>query len=413
MFSLVWSLPTTIIVLSFLYGLTTVYSAIKDLKKTTWIDIEVNDDVSNTPHVAIVIPLYREDKESIEETFRSILNQRYPLNKITVYVILENGDDQTKNYVDEIYRVFTEMGIAIHIHINDGNRVGKAKAMNGVLNKIIDEKHSVVIVLDAGDRISDSYYIYKCIELLKRGYKIVGTKVYRVGNGIIAKLSYIDTILWYNISFPGIHSITKVPFLSGEGLAISMDFLKDVGGFPEVLAEDAYIAMLSFIKSEKVAFLNSVVLEGAPSTLGSLVKQRLRWYRGGIECLKEFVLKYYKNVNKGKAVAIIIAYLQIVALTAPFISLIVILMSVFVKVPYPVQLLAKIELISLLVSPIFLYITNKVKDPVIFLAPFSWILQSILALVSLLPVKISWLKTSARSKVYVNSMDYSTKPVRL
>lgn len=414
MLTLLWCFPTSIIILSFLYGIPTIYNIVKDLKKNTWINVNVGsvNELENS-RVAIIVPLYREDKHSIEESLNSILNQEYPFDKITVYIVLESNDNQTKEYVDKFIEKFLEMGLAVHVHINSGSRLSKARAMNKVLSKIIDSDYNVIVVLDGGDKIIDRYYIQKCVKLIKRGYKVIGAKVYRVGKGFIARLSYIDTVLWYNVNFPSIYSLTKVPFLSGEGLALSTDFLKDIGGFPEVLAEDVYIAMLSFIRNEKVAFLNSIVFEGAPSTFESLIRQRLRWYKGGIECFKHFVLKYSRNVDKARAIAIVVAYLQIVALTAPFISLIIILSSIFIEVPRHVQLLARIELISLFSAPIVLYLANKVKDPVVFLAPFNWILQSFLALTALLPIKISWFRTSTRSKIYEDSIEYSKRVVKL
>ncbi|MEM1644297.1 MAG: glycosyltransferase family 2 protein [Ignisphaera sp.] len=398
------SVPATIIVMSFLYGIATLYSLIKDLKKKIWLDSSANPSKSESdilPRIAVIVPLYKEDRQHIMETFESISSQLYPLDKIAVFIVLENGDYSTRKYVEELKHILIEAKILVHIHINNGPRTSKAAAINSVLQKIID-KYDVVLILDAGDRILDRNYIVKCVELIRNGYNIIGAKVYRVGRNIIAKFSYIDTVLWYNVNLPVIHSITKVPFLSGEGMVVTTNFLKRIGLLPEVLAEDSYIAMLGLIYNERIGLINSVILEGAPSSLSGLVKQRLRWYRGGLECLKDFFIKYRKRVPSNVVIRICIAYFQLIALTAPFISLIVIAISLFIEVPSFLLILAKIEIISILLSPGALYIVNEIKDKTIFLAPFNWFLQSFIALIAIIPVNIPWLRTTNRASIDIS-----------
>lgn len=403
MIMVLWGIPTAVIIMSFLYGISALYSAISNLKRKVWMNVNLENSIDDNyaPEVAIVLPLYREDKQSIMETFKSIAQQSYPSNKLSTYIVLENGDEDTKKHVEELKTILTSVGIEVGIYLNDGKRLGKARAINKVLRDIMKNQYVAIAILDAGDKVMDRYYIRKCVELVKNGYSIVGTKVYRVGRGIIARLSYVDTILWYNIGFPGIYAMTKTPFVSGEGMVIAMNFLRRIGMFPEVLAEDAYVAMLGLIYGEKIAFVNSMIFEGAPTTFKSLIKQRLRWYRGSLECLKDIVLKYRNNVAMPICIRACLAYMNVLALIAPFISLVIIVLSPFLHVPSYTLGIAKIEIISLFMSPIILYLVSEVKGPVIFLAPFNWILQSFIALLALIPIKMPWFRTSARSKIEI------------
>ncbi len=404
MFVFIWYIPTTIIVLSFVYGISSIYSIIRNLKEQVWIKIEnnKNSDNTETPLVAILLPFYREDRESVRRTFQSIARQNYPKDKLDIFIILENNDTETYNIVKESINILTDLRFKITIFINKGSRRSKAHAMNNLL-KNISGKYDIVIVLDAGDIIYDNKYIYKVSKLIKNGYSIVGTKVYRISDSVIGKLSYIDTILWYNVGLPGLTKLIRIPLVSGEGLALSMEFLNIIGGFPEVLAEDAYLSIKACQYGRRIALLDSIVYEGAPSDLFSYIKQRIRWYRGSIQCLKDIIIRHRKVLRGGTKIALAMAYLQPIALMAPFLSLLIISLSLFVEIPSITIVIAKIELLSISLAPIYL-ILNGYKDKIVVLAPLNWIFQGIIALVALMPIRMSWLRTTSRSFIDISSI---------
>jgi len=404
----IWYIPTTIIVLSFVYGIPSIYSIIRNLKEQVWIKIENNKNPENpeTPLVAILLPFYREDRESVRRTFQSIARQKYPKDKLDIFIILENNDIETYNIVKESINILIDSGFKTTIFINKGSRRSKAHAMNNLL-KNISGKYDVVMVLDAGDIIYDNRYIYKASKLIKNGYSIVGTKVYRISNSVIGKLSYIDTILWYNVGLPGLTKLIRVPLVSGEGLALSMEFLNIIGGFPEVLAEDAYLSIKAYQYGRRIALLDSIVYEGAPSTLSSYVKQRIRWYRGSLQCLKDVIIRYRKVLRCRTKIALAMAYLQPIALMAPFISLLIVSSSLFIEIPSIIIVIAKIELLSISLAPLYLII-NGYRDKIIVLAPLNWIFQGIIALIALMPIRMPWLRTSSRSFIDVSSIHQIT-----
>jgi cellulose synthase/poly-beta-1,6-N-acetylglucosamine synthase-like glycosyltransferase len=343
-----------------------------------------------------------EDERAVEETFRSIARQRYEIVRPDVYVVLEKEDRATLNIVLKYIDVLVEKGLDVYIFVNGDRRKTKASSINALL-KFISNLYEAITVFDGGDKVLDERYVEKATELIVRGYCVVGAKVYRVGYNIVGKLSYIDTILWYEVGLPGIAKIVRAPPVSGEGLTVSMKFLTAVGGFPEVLAEDAYLSILAAKHGCSIALVDTVILEGAPMNLRSMVKQRMRWYRGYIECLKHILTKYRKYLDKKIIMLLIYTYLQPVALTAPFISAIILVIALFIKVPTIVVALAKIELISIAAAPMYLVLTRKLLDPVIVLVPLHWVFQGAIALATLMPIKVSWMRTLQRS--YISSHD--------
>jgi cellulose synthase/poly-beta-1,6-N-acetylglucosamine synthase-like glycosyltransferase len=349
-----------------------------------------------------------EDERAVEETFRSIARQRYEIVRPDVYVVLEKEDRATLNIVLKYIDVFAEKDLGVYIFVNGDKRKTKASSINALL-KFISNLYEAVTVFDGGDKVLDERYVEKATKLIVRGYCVVGAKVYRAGYSIVGKLSYIDTILWYEVGLPGIAKIVGTPPVSGEGLTVSMKFLTAVGGFPEVLAEDAYLSILAAKHGCSIALLDTAILEGAPMNLRSMVKQRMRWYRGYIECLKHTLTKYRRYLDKKTIMLLTYTYLQPVALTAPFISVVILALALvpFIKVPTIVVTLAKIELISIATAPMYLVLTRKLLDPVIVLVPLHWIFQGAIALATLMPVKVSWMRTLQRS--YISSHDINMR----
>jgi len=406
MLEFLWYIPSAVILLSFLYGVPSFYSVLRNLKDFVWLKVANGNNQgvspSRTIKVAIVVPLYMEDERAVEETFRSIARQRYEIVRPDVYVVLEKEDKTTLNIVLRYIDVLTEKDLNVYVFVNGDRRKTKASSINALL-KFISNLYEAVTVFDGGDKVLDERYVEKATKLIVRGYCVVGAKVYRVGYNIIGKLSYIDTILWYEVGLPGIAKIVGTPPVSGEGLTVSMKFLTAVGGFPEVLAEDAYLSILAARHGCGIGLLDTVILEGAPMNLRSMVKQRMRWYRGYIECLKHTLTRHRRYLDKKTIMLLTYTYLQPVALTAPFIAIVILAVVPFVKVPAVVVTLAKIELISIATAPMYLVLTRKLLDPVIVLVPLHWIFQGAIALAALMPVKVSWMRTLQRS--YISSHD--------
>lgn len=408
MLQFIWGISTSIILFSFIYGIPFLHSALRDLKRIVWISINPSSNSrrdgngsADLPTILIVLPFYREDRNSIEETFTSISRQRYPREKIHVLIVLENGDEQTNNNVLELSSILSNAGVNFKIVVNTSERRCKSTAINKAI-KLFNELPDIIVVLDAGDRIVDEAYLHKIAYLIASlGYSVVGTKVYRVSSNIIGRLSYIDTLLWYNIGLPGLVKLMKVPLVSGEGLALSKSFLEEIGGLPEVLAEDAYLAMLAISRNRRIALLDSIIFEAAPSTITSYVKQRMRWYRGALECFKDVMTKHRHRVRGRTLVMLAIAYLQPIALVAPLISVIVVFSSIVVEVPYITLLVAKAELISITLAPLYLALSMRYIDPVLFLEPINWVFQGIIVLATIMPFRIPWLRTSSRGRIAI------------
>ena len=242
--------------------------------------------------IALLLPFYRESNESVSVTLKSILKQTYPKNLIKAYLIVEADDDKAKEIVESSSTLLDGAGLDYEvIEASSRRRYGKADALNTALPKVLED---AIIVFDADDEIPPNY-IEEVVRMIKDGYEAVTTKVYRLGEGIYAKLLALDTFFWYDIMLQFYSRMNQyVPF-SGEGMAVKTEVIKGIGGFPPSLTEDAYLTIELSVRRKKIAYLsNTYIIEKAPRSFSAHVGQRLRWFQGYLECLTALTAKLSK-----------------------------------------------------------------------------------------------------------------------
>jgi len=384
-------ISASLLILPLIYGSISIFSILKRLSSKVWVDI-INDNTNNLPIIAILLPFYHETFHDMLLTIKSIVRQDYPKDKIEVFIVLEHDDKTTFKYVNVIRELLIRHRIRPHIIINDGPRSSKAYALNKAL-KLIPKNCEVVVVYDAGDVVLDKQHLRKVARLIKEGTDVIGVKVYRVGRNIIGKLSFLDTLLWYNVALPGLFKVIGYPLLSGEGLAISSSFLMRIGGFPDKLTEDSYLTIYLALLRGKVRLLNVTIYEGAPQSLKSLIKQRIRWYRGYFECLIDVLLKYLRKLRLIDALKLMLIYGEPLALVSTTISLTLIIMSLFTSIHPFIFLLALLSFSLVIMAPLYLILDLKIRSKVILLAPFYWFFQGLIVLLALTPIHMPWFRT--------------------
>lgn len=362
-----------------------------NLKEKVWLKPEPRFD---TP-TAILLPLYNEECRSVEKTINSILKQNYRRELLRVIIIVELNDTKTENCARAAYDTLIRNGINCQVIVRHEARSSKAAALNDAL-KYVNEP--VIVVYDADDEIKDPYQISRGVSLIMNGYDAVGVKVLRVGDTITQTLSYIDTFFWINVSLPGITTISGYPLLSGEGLFVSRKALEIIGGFPDSLTEDSMLTV-EFAKHKlKIGLLDSIIYENAPKTLSAVVKQRIRWHRGYVQCL----LRTFKSPIPTRLKVIIgMSYTSPISLIVIAFSLAYVFMYIPLSAIFHIHILPEIFILSIfsiatvLSAPLYLitskaYIPRKESFLVLLL---YWSLLGLVTIYSFIAPKIQWYKT--------------------
>jgi cellulose synthase/poly-beta-1,6-N-acetylglucosamine synthase-like glycosyltransferase len=234
------------------------------------------------PFLTVIVALYREKWEDIEMTLLSLSRQTYPREKYEVLLVVEADDSKVRSYAQVGISRLTEAGICARVVVNDGTRCLKASA----LNRAIHEANGTICAFyDASDDIQESQ-LQDAVSLMEeRNYDVVQSIVLRNGKSFLSRLLLIDTVFWFGKYLPFLLGCAQGVPLSGEGLFVRKSVLDEVGGFPAVLTEDAYLGIILSERNKRFGLVSSVITEKAPRNIKAHFVQRLRWNRGYLTCL--------------------------------------------------------------------------------------------------------------------------------
>ncbi len=227
------------------------------------------------PTVTIAVPAYNEEN-TIAKTLDSILNIDYPKKNLQVLVINDGSQDRTQERVKPYLK---------HKHItliNQENK-GKGAAMNEALRNATGE---YFVCLDA-----DSEVHPKTLKQLLRHFTeddiAAVIPVMKIKNDV--KLNLLQKLQWYeylvNVWFKKVMgALDCVHVAPGPFSTYRKDKVIAVGGFAEDnITEDLEMTLrLQRHNYRIVQSMKGEVYTGAMPTLKTYLKQRNRWFKGGV-----------------------------------------------------------------------------------------------------------------------------------
>jgi len=358
--------------------------------------------------VAVLLPFHKEHPLSVMRTARSIANQTYPPELITVYILIEGEDNITRRSIPTLVNFFRFRGMSVRVIYTQSTYIGKPRAMNQALPHVEED---VVVVFDADDIVPEKY-ISLVVGEIKKGAAAVTTKVYRLGDRLHSKFIALDTFIWYDIYLPVYMKFIGYAPMSGEGLAVRREILNKIGGFPESLTEDAYLTIELAKIGEKISYLDSIfIIERAPLSFKALINQRMRWFKGYYECLRA-LWRYRRDLGHLKTLKLAVTYMGPIISMATTLSYTIFFFYIFgslfgavyitslIKsaISGPVYYLAAFMFFggNLFFTGIILYYFSDTRfesyTPYIYVAFIYWYIIGIVALLSLFSSR-EWYKT--------------------
>lgn len=278
---------------------------------------------AKTPLVSVVMPAYNEERY-IVQSIRSILDMDYPADRLDIIIVDDGSADNTYR----VAKAFEGKNLRVLTKENGG----KGAALNFGIRHA---KGEFVATMDA-----DSYLTKDALnELLPH---FADPEVMAVTPAVRIRptdswLKEFQRVEYLMILFSRklLSFIDSVPVTPGPFSIFRTKIFAEIGGFDEKnLVEDQEIALRIQAANHKIASsLTATVFTEPPDNMGDLIKQRVRWQRGGIRNYWKY--RFLMKPEYGDF-GMYFVPLNFAALSAFFVILGIMLYSI-ITTPYYVQ----------------------------------------------------------------------------
>ena len=253
---------------------------------------------AKTQHKFAAVISARNERDVIGNLIASIKSQNYPKDKLDVFVIADNCDDDTA-------QVARDAGAIVYERFNK-TQVGKGYALDWLF-KIIKKDHADAgyegyMIFDA-DNVLDKNYVKEMNKVFDNGYDCLTS--YRNSknfddNWISAGYSiwFLREARYLNNSRMQLGTSCAV---SGTGFLVSSKIIEENGGWiHHLLTEDIEFTCDSVTKGVKIGYAAKAMLyDEQPTTFKQSYTQRLRWAKGFYQVFAHYGMKLFRGIFKG------------------------------------------------------------------------------------------------------------------
>ncbi|MGB9719266.1 MAG: glycosyltransferase [Candidatus Anstonellales archaeon] len=267
------------------------------------------------PKISVIIPAYNEEK-NLERCVLSVINADYPKNKIEIIIVDDGSTDDTYKVAKALRRKYP--GI---VRAYTKKNSGKADSVNMGIEKASGE---IIATLDA-----DSYITPKVIEKMLPYFKEEGvmavTAAVKASNkkGLLERLQAVEYI-YTLFSRKVMEFIEAIYVTPGPFSMFKAELFKEIGGFDRNnILEDQEIAMRIQSYNYKIrSSLDADVYTEVPRTFSSLLKQRIRWHRGGLRNSYKYLHLISPKYGDMGLIVLPLGFLSVLAIFAVFFVLV-------------------------------------------------------------------------------------------
>jgi cellulose synthase/poly-beta-1,6-N-acetylglucosamine synthase-like glycosyltransferase len=231
------------------------------------------------PKFSIIVPTKNEETV-IRRCLDGILNVDYPKEKMQIIVVDGNSVDQTLKICSEFSEKYPE-NIRV---ICEKTAKGKPAALNLALPYVNGE---IVGVFDA-DSLPDKevlskaafYFVDKKLMALQGRTISLNEK-----SNVLTRVIATEEKAWFQALLSGREKLQLFVPLTGSCQFIRRNVVEELNGWEEdSLTEDVEFALRLVEKKHLIKYAPDVFSgQETPNSLGPLIKQRVRWYRGYME----------------------------------------------------------------------------------------------------------------------------------
>ncbi|MGC1480524.1 MAG: glycosyltransferase [Chthoniobacterales bacterium] len=234
-------------------------------------------DPATLPVYSILVPVFREPLV-VSGLVRQLSSLNYPLAKLDVNILLEEGDDETIEAVRAI-RPPPNFHTIVVPHAEPKT---KPKACNyGMF--FVSGKYTAIY--DAEDFPEPDQLEKVVVSFRKLPAKVVCIQgclnYFNWRENLLTRLFTLEYTSWFDYNLPGMEAM-KIPIpLGGTSNHFKTDRLRELGAWdPYNVTEDADLGVRASTRGYTVATIDSTTFEEANCHVGNWVRQRSRWIKG-------------------------------------------------------------------------------------------------------------------------------------
>jgi len=237
------------------------------------------------PQVAVVIPTYGEPGRMVYETARSVLEQDYPPEAVSLVISDDARRQSMRAVARQLGREHADATVIYHEppRRNDPRRRGEAKAGN--LNSALESLQTYapealfIETRDADDLVGDDSFLRQAVGQLQADPQVA--YVQTIKEAIVSPGDPFGNLepLFYQSAMLARNAANAV-FPCGSGLVWRREALDDIGGFPTWnLVEDLQSGVEALKRGWRGVYLPIVGAVGqtAPEDVPNAMKQRGTW----------------------------------------------------------------------------------------------------------------------------------------
>ncbi|MFP4643865.1 MAG: glycosyltransferase family 2 protein [Spirochaetales bacterium] len=304
----------------------------------------------NLPVYTVLLPMYRESA-SLPQLVRGIKALDYPIHKLDVIVLLEEGDDEMTEALAR-YPIPASWTI---LRVPAGVPRTKPRACN---YGMLFARGQYLVTYDAED-LPEHDQLRKAVRafLNASGNTICLQCLltyYNRSRTLLSRLFTLEHWYWFDAVVPGLISLDMPIPMSGSSNHFHIGKLRALGGWdPYNLTEDVDLSTRISMENQQVAVLRSTTREEANPQLWNWIRQRSRWFKGYMQTFlvhtrNPFTAVRDLGLKASLSLLFFVGGTPFVFLLAPFL-LVVILLAFFVA-PYAMQTLFTPLLVAIITS---------------------------------------------------------------
>ena len=229
------------------------------------------------PVYTVLVPMFREP-EVLPILAQALRNLDYPLAKLDIKIVLEEGDHETI----EAARKLDLEGVFEIIRVPASHPQTKPKACNFALRYAQGE---FLVIFDAEDK-PEPHQLKKVVAAFNQSSDDTACiqcrlNYYNARENWLTRMFTLDYSLWFDLMLPGLEKL-KVPIpLGGTSNHFRMDVLREMNAWdPFNVTEDADLGIRLTQKGYRVGVIDSTTFEEANVSIPNWIRQRSRWIKG-------------------------------------------------------------------------------------------------------------------------------------